>query len=146
MCGVRKCARHSRAFVARKILDPAPSPINRSFLRWLSRCHFFAIGPGANDLFAALVAGMIITIALLSLPAAFIRYVPVEWSDQSAPRIAASEECVPASFGGVVSLDLNKCPRNEPNKSEHEPTNGRSIYYGSGYLIPAFDGIRRRFS
>jgi len=31
--------------VARKILDPAPSPINRSFLRWLSRCHFFAIGP-----------------------------------------------------------------------------------------------------
>jgi len=32
--------------VARKILDPAPSPINRSFLRWLSRYHFFAIGPG----------------------------------------------------------------------------------------------------
>jgi hypothetical protein len=28
---------------------------------------------------------------------------------QSAPRIAASEEGVPALFGGVVSLDLINC-------------------------------------
>jgi hypothetical protein len=42
------------------------------------------------------------------------------------------------------------CPhkwlRNEPNKTEHEPTNGRSIYYESGRLIPAFHGIERTFS
>jgi hypothetical protein len=42
------------------------------------------------------------------------------------------------------------CPdkwlRNEPNKIEHEPTNGRSIYYGSGHLIPAFHGIERTSS
>jgi hypothetical protein len=78
---------------------------------------------GANDLFAALVAGMIITIALLSLPAAFIRYVPVESGDQSAPRIAASEEGVPASFGGVVSLDLiNALATNRTKANMNPPT------------------------
>src|SRR5262245_10620391 len=40
----------------------------------------------------------------------------------------------------------HKCLRNELNKTEHEPTNDRSIYYGSGYLIPAFHGIERTFS
>src|SRR5262249_47309774 len=33
----------------------------------------------------------------------------------------------------------------EVPKSEYEPTNGRSIYYGSGCLIPAFHGIERTF-
>src|SRR5215813_6526491 len=40
----------------------------------------------------------------------------------------------------------HKCLRNELNKIEYEPTNDRSIYYGSGYLIPAFHGIERTFS
>ena len=40
----------------------------------------------------------------------------------------------------------HKCLRNELNKTEYEPTNDRSIYYGSGYLIPAFHGIERTFS
>src|SRR5262245_44546213 len=40
----------------------------------------------------------------------------------------------------------HKCLRNELNKTEHEPTNDRSIYYGSGCLIPAFHGIERTFS
>src|SRR5262249_19763893 len=39
-----------------------------------------------------------------------------------------------------------KSLRNEPNKNEHEPTNGRSIYYGSGRPIPASHGIERTFS
>ena len=29
-------------------------------------------------------------------------------------------------------------PRNERNQSEHEPTNGRSIYYGIGHLNHSF--------
>jgi hypothetical protein len=40
----------------------------------------------------------------------------------------------------------HKCLRNELNKTEYEPTNDRSRYYGSGYLIPAFHGIERTFS
>jgi hypothetical protein len=40
----------------------------------------------------------------------------------------------------------HKCLRNELNKTEYEPTNDRSIYYGSGYLIPAFHGIERTVS
>jgi hypothetical protein len=41
-------------------------------------------------------------------------------------------------FDGVVSFGLIKWLRNEPNKTEHEPTNGRSIYYGSGHLNLSF--------
>ena len=40
----------------------------------------------------------------------------------------------------------HKCLRNELNKIEYDPTNDRSIYYGSGYLVPAFHGIERTFS
>src|SRR5215467_7733223 len=40
----------------------------------------------------------------------------------------------------------HKCLHNELNKTEHEPTNDRSIHYGSGYLIPAFHGIEHTFS
>jgi len=28
--------------------------------------------------------------------------------------------------------------RNEPNKTEHESTNGRSMYYGKGHLNAGF--------
>jgi hypothetical protein len=66
-------------------------------------------------------------------------------SQLSASRIAATEEGVPAPFGGLVSLDLiNAC--NEPNKTEHETTNGRSIHYGNGRRVPAFYGIERNSS
>jgi hypothetical protein len=37
-------------------------------------------------------------------------------------------------------------PCQEPNKTQHEPTNGRSICYGSGHLVPAFYGIERTSS
>src|SRR5262245_45038189 len=33
---------------------------------------------------------------------------------------------------------------NEPKTSEHDATNAHSIYYGSGYPIPAFHGIGAR--
>src|SRR5215813_7156388 len=52
---------------------------------------------------------------------------------------------VPAMFGPRFAWP-HKCLRNELNKTEYEPTNDRSIYYGSGYLIPAFHGIERTFS
>jgi hypothetical protein len=52
---------------------------------------------------------------------------------------------VPAKFGPRFAWP-HKCLRNELNKTEYEPTNDRSIYYGSGYLIPAFHGIERTFS
>jgi hypothetical protein len=52
---------------------------------------------------------------------------------------------VPAKFGPRFAWP-HKCLRNELNKTEYEPTNERSIYYGSGYLIPAFHGIERTFS
>ena len=35
---------------------------------------------------------------------------------------------------------------NGSNKSEREPTNGRSTNYGRGHLVPAFRGIGRNFS
>jgi hypothetical protein len=45
----------------------------------------------------------------------------VEWGDQSAPRIAASEEGVPASFGGVVSLDLINALATNRTKANMNP-------------------------
>ena len=64
-----------------------------------------------------------------------------------SPRNAASEEGVPALFGGVVSLDvINALATNRTKANVNPPAGGRTVYYGSGYLIPAFDGIRRRFS
>jgi hypothetical protein len=38
---------------------------------------------------------------------------------------------------------LHKWLRNALNKSEHEPTNGRSTCYGSAHLIPAYGGTGR---
>jgi hypothetical protein len=52
---------------------------------------------------------------------------------------------VPAKFGPRFAWP-HKCLRNELNKTEYEPNNDRSIYYGRGYLIPAFHGIERTFS
>jgi hypothetical protein len=44
-------------------------------------------------------------------------------------------------FGGIVSLSLIDALATNRTK-----TNDRSIYYGSGHLIPAFHGIERTFS
>ena len=45
------------------------------------------------------------------------------WGDRSAPRIAASEEGVPAFFGGVVSLDLiNALATNRTKANMNPPT------------------------
>jgi hypothetical protein len=48
-------------------------------------------------------------------------YTRDTWGDHSAPRIAASEEGVPALFGGIVSLDLINALATSRTKANMNP-------------------------
>ena len=58
-------------------------------------------------------------------------------------RIAASEEGVPALFGGVVSLDLINALATDRTKANMNPPT--TVPYITEAGTPACDGIRRRF-
>ena len=63
---------------------------------------------------------------------------------QSA-RTRASQEDAPATCVRVI-VPAGIALHIGPNKSEREPTSGRSKHYGPGHRVPAFRGIERKFS
>jgi hypothetical protein len=63
------------------------------------------------------------TIAIYEYTRALARDVFYTWGDQSAPRIAASKEGVPAMFGRVVLLNLiNDFATNRTKSNMNPPT------------------------
>ena len=81
---------------------------------------------------------------------------PIHWSSLEHPRPKSANAVSFADWGvqGRCASDARwrrnaparKELRNGSNKSEREPTSGRSTNYGSGYLIPVFRDIGRIFS
>src|SRR5215472_9096327 len=87
---------------------------------------------------------------LLNLPR------PIHWISRDHPRTESANAVSFADWGeqGRCASDARWCRnaparkelRNGSNKSEREPTSGRSTNYGSGHLIRVFRDIGRIFS
>jgi hypothetical protein len=81
---------------------------------------------------------------------------PIHWSSLEHPGSESANAVSFADWGeqGRCASDARwrrnaparKELRNGSNKSEHEPTSGRSTNYGSGHLIRVFRDIGRIFS
>src|SRR5262245_31959768 len=81
---------------------------------------------------------------------------PIHWSSLEHPRTESANAVSFADWGEQErcasdarwrrNAPARKALRNGSNKSEREPTSGRSINYASGHLIRVFRDIGRIFS